>query len=77
MLATYTNPLSFCLDYDNYVPQEANQGEYDMLNDAEKSLINAVRELNFIGNAESVIRLMADLNATKPVLMHGSTKLAH
>lgn len=65
MLATYTDPLSFCKDYDNYDPQSENKGEYDMLSDAEKSLINAVRELNFIGNAESVIRLMAGLNANE------------
>jgi len=36
-----------------------------MLSDAEKSLINAVRELNFISNAESVVRLMAGLNANE------------
>lgn len=65
MLATYTNPLDFCRDYDNYVPSEDNKGEYDMLSDAEKSLINTVRELNFIGNAEAVIRLMAGLNANE------------
>jgi hypothetical protein len=65
MLATYTSPLDFCKDYDNYVPNEESKGEYDMLSDAEKSLINTVRELNFVGNAESVIRLMAGLNANE------------
>jgi hypothetical protein len=65
MFSTYTNPLDFCKDYDNYVPNEENKGEYDMLSDAEKSLINTVRELNFIGNAEAVIRLMAGLNANE------------
>ena len=65
MLSTYTDPLEFCKNYDEYVPQEDSKGEYEMLNDAEKSLINAVRELNFIGNAEAVIRLMAGLNANE------------
>jgi len=65
MLATYTSPLDFCNDYDNYVPTEESKGEYEMLSDAEKSLINTVRELNFIGNAESVLRLMAGLNANE------------
>jgi hypothetical protein len=65
MFSTYTNPLDFCKDYDNYVPNEENKGEYDMLSDAEKSLIETVRALNFIGNAESVIRLMAGLNANE------------
>lgn len=65
MIATYTSPLDFCKDYDNYVPNETQKGEYDMLSDAEKALINTVRELNFIGNAESVIRLMSGLNANE------------
>lgn len=65
MFSSYTNPLDFCRDYDNYVPTEEQKGEYDMLSDAEKSLINTVRELNFIGNAESVIRLMSGLNANE------------
>ena len=65
MLAQYVDPLTFCHDYDNYVPSEENKGEYEMLSDAEKSLINTVRELNFISNAESVVRLMAGLNANE------------
>ena len=65
MLATYSDPLGFCKDYDSYVPQEENKGEYDMLSDSEKSLIDTVRELNFIGSAEAVIRLMAGLNANE------------
>ena len=35
------------------------------MSDAEKSLIFAVKELNFIDHAESVIRLIAGLNANE------------
>jgi len=64
MLASYTDPLQFCREYDDYVPSEEQKGEYDMLSDGEKSLINAVRELNYITYAEPVVRLMSGLNAT-------------
>ena len=35
------------------------------MSDAEKSLISAVKELNFIDHAESVIRLISGLNANE------------
>lgn len=55
----YIDPIKFCADYDEFAE---NGGDFSVSAEEQK-LVDAVRELNFIDHAESVIRVVAGLNA--------------
>jgi hypothetical protein len=55
----YIDPIKFCADYDEFAK---NGGDFSVSAEEQK-LVDAVRELNFIDHAESVIRVVAGLNA--------------
>lgn len=62
--AVFINPIQFCEDYDLFSEEHHDSFEAS-LSAEETSLLNAVRELQYIDHAEAVIRVVAGLNANE------------
>lgn len=65
--AVFVDPIVFCADCDEWYENNPVAAESDdfPVSEEEQKLIDAVRELNFIDHAESVIRIVSGLHANE------------
>ena len=66
--AVFIDPIVFCADYDEFAENGGDSAVHSgdfAVNAQEQSLLDAVRELNFIDHAEAVIRVVAGLGANE------------